>query len=107
MHLWAEIACEITRKSGESALYFSTRDTEFGENITKTDPKHRSTKGYIMCTAVAKLRAELFPQCHQGPSAKWNYPGIEQVMGTISREYLDWMYFQGVQLLDLYTHKAQ
>jgi hypothetical protein len=27
-------------------------------------------------------------------------------MGTITREYLDWMYFQGVQLLDLDIHTA-
>jgi len=62
MHIWAEIACEITRKCGESALYYNIRDTELGEDITETDPKHRSTKGYIVCNAVAKLRAELFPE---------------------------------------------
>jgi hypothetical protein len=85
MNLWTAIACELTRKCSDSALYFSIRDTEFGEDITKTDPKHRSTKGYIICTAVAKLRVELFPRGHHGPSAQWYYPGIEQVMGTISR----------------------
>ena len=43
MNIWSEIACVITRKFGESALYYSIRDTEFGEDITEADPKHRST----------------------------------------------------------------
>ena len=107
MNLWTEIACEITRKCGESALYFSIRDTEFGENITHADHRHRSTKGYIICTAVAKLRAELFPEGHQGPSAKWYYPDTDQPMCTISRRYLDWMDFQGVQLMYLDIHTAR
>jgi hypothetical protein len=107
MHIGAEIACEITRTFGESALYYSIHDTEFGEDITETDPKHRSTKGYIVCNAVAKLRDELFPEGHRGLSAQWSYPGTRQVMGTISREYLDWLYFQGVLLLDLDIHSAQ
>ena len=75
-----------------------------GENITQTDPTHRSTKGYIICTAVRKLQAVLFPEGHQEPSAKWYYPGIDQPMCTISRRYLDWMEFQGVQLMDLDIH---